>query len=168
MENLNHAVQEYHLLLQKGTLQKAYRGLMEYLMSLRTFLQNKYPDYATSNSVYFGYMDMSYFSFYPESLKKLGLKVAIVFLHQACRFEVWLAGCNKKVQKRVWEHIRKSAWKKYHLVPELKGSDAILEHILMNDPDFSDLDGLTQQIEKKTVCFIRDIESFLSEKPVDP
>ena len=38
-------------------------------MELRTQLKNKYPDYFVSGSIYYGYMDMTYFSFFPESLK---------------------------------------------------------------------------------------------------
>ncbi len=165
MDTLKDCIHEYRKLLQRGTLQKAYRGLMEYLMGLKTHFQNKYPDYSISGSLYFGYMDMSYFSFFPGSLKKLGLKVAIVFLHESFRFEVWLAGYNKKVQKKYWEHIKVSAWDQYHLVSSIQGSDSILEHVLVSDPDFSDLDALTGQIERKTMDFIKDVEQFLARNP---
>ena len=45
-----------------------------------------------------------------------------------------------------------------------KGIDSILEHILVDNPDFSDLDALTAQIEHETLAFITEIESFLSER----
>ena len=44
-----------------------------------------------------------------------------------------------------------------------KGVDSIMEHILVDNPDFSDLDALTGQIEKGTLNFISDIEDFLSK-----
>ena len=37
-----------------------------------------------------------------------------------------------------------------------------LEKILISEPDFNDLDSLTEQIESATLNFIQDVESFLS------
>jgi len=48
-------------------------------------------------------------------------------------------------------------------VEPAKGIDSVLEHILVDSPDFSDLDVLTNQIEQGTLEFIQDIESFLAE-----
>jgi hypothetical protein len=60
---------EYKKQLEKGAIKEAYRGLMDYFNALRLFFKNKYPDYFVSGSVYYGYMDMTYFSFTPGSLK---------------------------------------------------------------------------------------------------
>lgn len=157
------SMNEYRRQLEKGTIQEAYRGLMKYFMDLKTFLKNKYPDYSISGSIYTGYMDMTYFSFNPEPLKQHGLKIAIVFLHEAFRFEVWLAGYNKQVQEKYWKIIKESNWEKYKLVSSIQGADAILEHVLVADPDFADLAALTNQIERGTLSFIQDIESFLAQ-----
>ena len=75
-ENMN----EYKKQLEKGAIQEAYKGLMEYIMDLRTHFQKKYPDHFVSGSLYYGYMDMTYFSFFPESLKLRKLKIGIVFI----------------------------------------------------------------------------------------
>ena len=155
---------EYRKQLHKGALQAAYRGLMEYLLALKAHLQKKYPDYHVSGGLYPGYMDMSYFSFFPQSFKDRNLKVAVVFVHEAYRFEVWLAGVNKQVQTRYWKLFKDSGWYQYPLVPNPQGADAILEHTLVADPDFSDLEALTQQIERGTLKFIWDLEKFLSEQ----
>lgn len=40
--------------------------------------------------------------------------------------------------------------------------DSILEHVLVGNPDFGDLDALTKQIEAGVRQFIADIEDFLS------
>ena len=88
MGSFNENMLEYRKQLEKGTIKEAYRGLMDYIMELRSYFEKKYPDYFVSGSVYFGYMDMTYFSFFPESLKLLKLKVAIVFVHDTFRFEV--------------------------------------------------------------------------------
>ncbi|HOH08780.1 MAG TPA: hypothetical protein PLF89_14745 [bacterium] len=47
--------------------------------------------------MYQGYLDMTYFEFFPDKLKKCDLKLAIVFNYQAFRFEVWLAARNRQV-----------------------------------------------------------------------
>ena len=155
---------EYKEQLQKGAIQKAYRGLMDYIMDLRTYFEKKYPDHYVSGSIYFGYMDMTYFSFIPKLLKERNLKVAIVFIHETCRFEAWLAGINKQVQTKYWNLFRESEWDKYHLASSPKSSDSILEYVLVSDPDFSELDTLTNQIESETLKFIKDVEDFLSDQ----
>jgi hypothetical protein len=38
-----------------------------------------------------------------------------------------------------------------------------MEYTLADNPDFNDLDALTEQIEKGTLNFINDIEDFLSK-----
>ncbi|MEP7136141.1 MAG: hypothetical protein ABI904_14535 [Chloroflexota bacterium] len=162
MGSFHEYMSEYKKQLEQGIIQKAYKGLMEYIMDLRTHFQNKYPDYFVSGSIYYGYMDMTYFSFFPESLKQRKLKIAIVFMHETCRFEVWLAGYNKQVQTKYWKSFKESGWNKYHLVSSTKGVDSILESVLVEDPDFSDLDTLTKQIEKASLRFIKDIENFLA------
>ena len=162
MESLPEYVKEYRKQLEKGYIQKAYQGLMEYIMDLRTHFKNKYPDYFVSGSIYYGYMDMTYFAFSPESLKKRNLKIAIVFIHDTFRFEVWLAGYNKQVQQKYWKLFKESNWNKYHIVPTTKSVDSIIEYTLVDNPDFSDLDALTKHIEKGTLNFINDIEDFLS------
>ena len=163
MESFHEYIIEYREQLEKGGIKKAYRGLMEYIMDLRTHLKNKYPDYFVSGSIYYGYMDMTYFSFFPKSLKVRNLKIAIVFIHDTFRFEVWLAGYNKQVQSKYWKTFKESNWNKYHIVSTTKGADSILEHIVAGNPDFRDLDKLTKQIERETMEFIKDVESFLSK-----
>src|SRR4030042_871568 len=159
MEPFHEYINEYRQQLEKGAIIKAYKGLMEYIMDLRTYFNNKYPDYFVSGSIYYGYMDMTYFSFFPESLKQRKLKIGIVFLHEAFRFEVWLFGYNKKVQTKYWELFKESDWNKYPIVSTPKGVDAIIEHVLVDNPDFSDLDKLTKRIELETLKFINDVES---------
>lgn len=69
---------------------------------------------------------------------------------------------NKEVQAKYWDFFKKSGWDVYRLVPSIEGEDSILEHILANEPDFSDLDNLTKEIESGTLRFIKDVESFMS------
>jgi hypothetical protein len=154
---------EYRRQLEKGAIQKAYKGLMDYFMDLRTHFNKKYPDYSGSGNIYFGYMDMTYYALFPKSLKDRGLKIAIVFLHCQFRFEVWLSGINKQVQGKYWKLFKESGWTKYPIVSSLKGADSIVEGVLVEDPDFNDLDGLTKKIEGGTLKFIQEVEGFLSQ-----
>jgi hypothetical protein len=166
MESFHEYTEEYRKHLEKGAIQKAYKGLMEYIMELKTYFKNKYPDYFVSGSLYYGYMDMTYFSFFPESFKQRQLKIAIVFIHEAFRFEVWLAGYNKQVQSKYWKLIKESGWNQYQLVPSTQGADSIIESIVVDHPDFRDLDALTKQIEGATLKFIEDVEGFLSTRDI--
>jgi hypothetical protein len=163
MSSLNKAMHEYKIQLQKGEIITAYQGLMAYFNSLRNHFQKAYSHYKVPTNIYYGYMDMTYFAIIPETFQERDLKVALVFPHQEFRFEAWLAARNKKVQAKVWEAIRDSGWTKYPLVPQGKGVDGILYHVLADDPDFSDLPALTRKIESGTLAFIKELEGFLPQ-----
>ena len=165
MTAFQESMTEYKSQLAKGVIQQAYRGLMDYFWSLKTFFEKKHPDYA-SGGVYYGFMDMTYIPLFPQKLKKRKLKIAVVFVHETFKFEVWLAGVNKNIQAKYWELIKVSGFSKYRLPTTKKGADSIVEHVLAENPDFGDLDALTRQIEKGTLMFIKDIEGFLSEHGV--
>ena len=70
---------------------------------------------------------------------------------------------NRQVQTKYWELIKESGWNKYQIVSPAKGIDSIVEHILVDNPDFRDVTDLTQQIELGTLNFIQDVENFLSQ-----
>jgi len=156
-ENMN----EYKKQIQKGAIVEAYRGLMEFIMSLRTYFNNNYPDYTVPSNIYFGYMDMTYFSVIPKSFKDKKLKIAIVFNYEKFDFEVWLSAVNKNILTKYWNLMKDRTWDKYRIIKPGKGIDSILEYTLVNNPDFNNLDNLTKQIEKGTLNFIKDIEKFL-------
>jgi hypothetical protein len=168
MGSFSEAMNEYKKQIKKGLIQEAYQGLMAYFRDLNSHFKNKYPDYSVSGSIYYGYMDMTYFSLFPESLKRRKLKIAIVFIHNTFRFEVWLSGSNRKVQEKYWKLLKEIKWEKYHLASTSKGVDYVIDHILIDNPDFSDLVRLKRQIERGTLTFIRDVESVLSKNPSCP
>jgi hypothetical protein len=161
MKSLQENMIEFRKQIEKGAIQKAYRGLMEYILSLKNHFGNKHPDYSTSGSIYYGYMDMTYFSIFPSSLKDRDLKVAIVFVYDSFRFEVWLSGRNQQVLAKYWKIFKESGWDRYKIAEQGKWADSILEHILVDNPDFSDLEALTRQIDQETLKFIQEVESFL-------
>jgi hypothetical protein len=156
-------ITEYRKQLQKGAVKEAYKGLMKYFKDLRLHLKNKYPDYFLSGSIHEGQMDYTYFYFFPKSLKRQKLKIVILFIHDTFTFEVWLAGYNKNVQAKYWKLFKENDWNKYRIAPTAR--DSIINFILIDNPDFSDLADLTSQIERGTLKFINDVENFLSTLP---
>ena len=163
MTSLQEDMIEYRKQLKKGAIQKAYQGLMQYMLSLKNHFSTQHPDFSVSGSMYSGYMDMTYFSVVPKSLKDQELKIAIVFVYDSFRFEVWLSGRNQQVMAKYWKIIKDTGWEKYQLADQGKWADSILEHILVDNPDFSDLAALTRQIEQRTLKFIQDVDSFLTK-----
>ncbi len=164
MPSLREHMQEYRKQLQAGVIQQAYRGLMQYMLDLRTHFAKEHPDMAPGNT-YFGYMDMTYFPLFPAALKERKLKIAIVFLHEACRFEVWLSANNKQVQGAYLTLFKESGWDKHRLVPTAQGYDSIVESVVADNPDWGNLPALTAQIEEGTLAFIQDVEGFLARYP---
>jgi hypothetical protein len=149
--------------LREGWVITAYRGLMEFMMGLRTQFARKYPDHFISGSLYQGYMDMSYFAIAPRSLIEKKLKIAIVFNYPEFQFEVYLIGVNKKVQSRYIQLFRRSGWDKFRIAPSTDGFDFIVAHPLIKNPDFSDLTELSEAIESGVAQFDREIEGFLNK-----
>lgn len=162
MNSLTDFLTEYKTQLDKGIIQQAYRSLMQYMLELRMQFQKHFAEYEVPGNLYFGYMDMTYFAVIPGFLKQRKLKIAVVFLHEAFRFEVWLSGYNRQVQNKYWQGIRDSGWSKYKLVADPLKADAIIEHILVETPDFDSLDVLTETLENGVMIFIRDIEHYFS------
>jgi hypothetical protein len=163
MKTLQENMMEYRKQLRKGAIQKAHQGLMQYMMSLRNHFANKYPESAVSAGLYYGYMDMTYFSIFPRALKARDLKIAIVFVYDTFRFEVWLSGRNQKVMAKYWKIFTERGWNRYKIAGQGKWADSVLEHVLVDDPDFGDLRALTRQIEQGTLKFIQDVERFLTK-----
>lgn len=161
MELISEYIKEYKNQLEKGVIQRAYQGLMEYIMGLRTQFSHKFPNFAPGH-IYQGYMDMTYFPIFPKLLKSRKLKIAVVLIHDTLRFEAWLVGYNKQIQTKYWKLFKEGDFKKYRIPSTLKGIDSIIEYTLVDNPDFSDLEKLTKQIEKGTLQFIDDIKKFLS------
>ena len=162
MLSIREDMEELREQLEKGSIQKAYKALLSYMMGLRTHFKQSYTGSDVSG-LYQGYMDMTYFALFPPSLKHRNLKIAIVFNYDAFRFEAWLAGSNRKVQRQYWELFRDSQWPEYRVVAPAKGIDSIVECALAEDFDFSDPDALTSKIETATAAFIDDMERFLAE-----
>lgn len=53
MKPLNDYVNEYTKELQKGIIQKAYKGIISFMSNLKKSLETKHPEHKTS-AIYFG------------------------------------------------------------------------------------------------------------------
>jgi len=160
MDSLNQYIQEYRKQLIKGDIQKAYKGIMSFMLGLRTELENKYPEHFIS-SVYYGYMDMTYFAFTPAELRNMGLKIAIVYLHEKGTFEVWLAANNRKIQADYIKVLNAMEAGEYKISEVLPGVDSIVEAVLVARPDFDAPEDLKMQIEMSATNFTNVMISLL-------
>lgn len=156
MNSLNEQIKEYTSQLHKGHIQKAYKGIMTIMTDLRSYLTLNYPDYS-AGALYFGYMDMTYFSFTPPDLKKKNLKIALVYLHEENRFEVWLAGGNRKIQAEYVKSLAEKNIGKYSVSQIQPGVDAIIAMTIIEKPDFDDPADLKKQIGLSIIDFVRDM-----------
>lgn len=162
MESLNEHIREYSIQLDKGHIQKAYKGIMTFMSALKSYLESNNPDYLAS-ALYPGYMDMSYFAFTPPALKKMKLKIAIVFLHEECRFELWLAGNNRQIQAEYSELLGNIDLGKYTLSEIQPGVDSIVTSSIIEKPDFDDPENLKKIIEENTIEFAEEILSLMKQ-----
>lgn len=159
---LQDSIYEYQKQLKMGVIQKAYKGIMTSLSGIRSHLEKAYPDFSVS-ALYFGYMDMSYFAFTPPALKDKNLKIAIVYLHEQGRFDIWLSGGNRKIQKEWVKRLKNKDLGEYALSLVEPGIDSIVEGILVSAPDFDDLTALAKQIEDGALVFVEKMKTLTDE-----
>lgn len=84
-----------------------------------------------------------------------------MFNHRKVRFEIWLAGQNKQIQKQYREIFKGSNWNKYHIPSEIDNGFSIVDNVLVEDPDLDDFEALTEEIETKSLEFINEIMRIL-------
>ena len=148
MENLNKYVSIYKEQLNNGDILIAYNELVKFVMKLRTdFIRNLSEEYSFAG-ILNGYMDYTYFYYSNDFLKSKKLKFGFVLNHKEMRFEVWLLGNTKPTQKKYWELLKTSKWNKAKTeVPKY----SVLESVLVENPDFNNLELLTEKIENQTI-----------------
>ncbi|MBN1926815.1 MAG: hypothetical protein JW798_13370 [Prolixibacteraceae bacterium] len=148
----------YKKQMELGTIPEAYKGLIEYMMGLRTYLKTNYLGYHVG-SFYQGYMDITYFPVVTTVLKDRNLKLAIVFDHLKIRFEIWLSGQNRRVQKEYLSLFNKIELEKNYMLTE--NPDSVIEMVVLENPDFSDLNKITTEIETSIKKFITHLTGIL-------
>jgi hypothetical protein len=75
-------------------------------------------------------------------------------------------GYNKSVQAKYWKLFKENGYKSYQIQSLTKGVDYILKGVLVENPDFNNLNDLTKQIENGPLRFIDNVENFLSKNPL--
>ncbi|MCG6151685.1 DUF7000 family protein [Leptospira bandrabouensis] len=148
MKDFNDYVNAYKKQLQIGDIQEAYAGLVKYVTKLGTTLSKNLSKSYSFGSLFQGYMDYTYFYYTNKFLKDRKLKMGLVLNHPKMQFEVWLLGQTIPIQERYWEYFKNTKWNKNRTT---KPQYSILETVLIENPDFSDLDRLTKQIENHLV-----------------
>lgn len=158
MKNLNEYISVYQDQLKKGDILIAYNELVKFVMNLRTEFSKTLTDHYSFGGILHGYMDYTYFYYSNDFLKTKKLKFGLVLNHLEMRFEVWLLGNTKPVQKKYWELSKNTKWNKdKDAMPEY----SIIEATLVENPDFNDLDRLTEQIEVKLIESSNEILNYL-------
>lgn len=148
MKTFNDYVITYKKTIGKNDIQIAYEKLLKYVMQLKANCQKKLSDQFTFGNISPGYMDFTYFPFFNEFLRSQKLRFGVVLNHQKIQFELWLMGQNREIQEKYWQLLKTSGLNKYQLnMPQY----SILEFVLIEDPNFNQLNILTQQIEEKMV-----------------
>ncbi|EMJ89615.1 DUF7000 family protein [Leptospira meyeri] len=147
-KDFNDYVNSYKEQLQIGDIQEAYAGLVKYVTKLGTNLSKNLSKSYSFGSLFQGYMDYTYFYYANKFLKDRKLKMGFVLNHPKMQFEVWLLGQTIPIQERYWEYFKNTKWNKNRTT---KPQYSILETVLIEKPNFNDLDKLSAQIEKSIV-----------------
>jgi len=138
-----------------------YHELIKYMKELRAFFIKEYDPYFKEGNVYQGSPDFSYFSLTTAELKKQKLKFVIILNHKLLSFSICLSGQNKSIRKKYWQMFKDSDWNKYHLVESIDDSLSIIDHTIVENPDFSNRRTLTEQIEAESLKFINELREIL-------
>lgn len=161
--SLDEDLKEYQKQLNNGTLQKAYQSLMNYIATLRNYLISKYANDLSFGQLYQGYLDFSYFTLTPHSLKNHQLKIVLLYEHKTSQFEIMLVGQNKRIQQHYWQQLKQTDYTQYPLLAD--ATEAIIRQLLIAKPQFNNPSILTQDIENSVLDFVREISKAIEALP---
>jgi len=148
----------YKSQMEIGNVPQTYKGLVEYMMSLRTYFKNRYPDYKIG-SFYQGYMDMTYFPIITALLREKNMKLAVVLNHYKLIFEIWLSAQNRGVIKNNQELFKQAGLNNKNTFTS--NPDSIVEVVIIKNPDFNHLKEITNEIVSGVEVFLIDLEYVL-------
>ena len=148
MKNLNHYIAMYQKQLQIGDILVAYNELVKFMMKQIISLIKKLDSVYSFTGILHGYMDYTYFYFSNDFLKHKKLKLGLVLNHLDMKFEIWLVGNSKQVQKHYWELLKHSTWNSNL---EVMPTYSIIEISIIDKPDFDDLTLLSKNIETQLI-----------------
>lgn len=157
-KSLNDYVKIYKEALDQGDIQIAYHQLLNYVMALKVTFQKEKADSYTFANVQLGFMDYTYFYFSSDFLRSKKLRFAIVLNHPKMQFELWLLGQNASIQDHYWDLLKTSKW---NVDLKSRPTFSILEAVVVEQPDFNDLDALSTNIIGKALQTIDEILPLL-------
>lgn len=138
-----------------------YLQLINYMKELRKFFLKAYKTQFKLGKIYQENANYSYVSLTTEGLKKHKLKFVIILNHKELCFSICLSGQNKAVRKKYWNILKNRNHNNYHLAESIDDSLSIIEKLIVDQPDFSDKENLTQEVEEKSLKFIAEINGLL-------
>ncbi len=157
-KKLSEYIKAYKTQLEIGDIKVAYEHLVKYVMTIKARFEEALSEKYTCGNVSPGYMDFTYFPFFDTFLRSEKLRFGIVLNHKQMRFELWLMGQNSDVQKRYWALLKSSKWNENRpAMPRY----SVLEVVLVEVPDFDDLDLLTAEVIKNTVVLAKEITGYI-------
>ena len=142
-KSISDYISAYKEQLAIGDIRIAYEFLIKYVMTIKTSFEKKYREKYSCGNIGRGYLDITYFSFFDSYLRENKLRYGIILNHEKMQFELWLLGQNAEVQKNYWNLLKTSKWNETQ--PSMP-KYSVLEAVLVEKPDFSNLDDLTQKI----------------------
>jgi len=138
-----------------------YHELIAYMKKIRAYFLAEYETEFTFGSIYQGNKDYSYFSLTSEDLKRLKLKFVIIFDHVHLCFKICLSGQNKDVRKKYWNLFHESNWSKYTLATSISESLSIMDHVIVKEASFDNMNSLIEEIEQVSFKFMHELRAIL-------
>lgn len=158
---INEIINNYTNQVRKGHIKTAYKIIMTYMTNLQRSFADNFNEFQVSSNLYQGCMDMTFISLTTEDLKKRGLKIVIVYLHDKGTFEAWISGRNRNILEEHKYLVNSDTFDDIKVFHDNNNLDAIMECTLMSQPNFHNPKVLTEIIQEGTVKFINAITKAL-------
>ena len=158
-------IQEYMRLyrdqLRIGAIQKAYSRIMLVFAHLQKAITDIESGKVSSlrNS---GIFEETYFTFIPHYLVSGQLKYVVVFNHTQFNFTIYLSGRNKGITAQFKEQLERANWQGSGTNRKSKSGFSIIESILIENPDFSNIEELTSKLIREIKKFTIVTKEFLT------
>ena len=80
--------------------------------------------------------------------------MGLVLNYRKMQFEIWLLGQTIQIKEKYWEYFKSTKWNKKRTT---RPQYSILETVLIDKPNFNDLEKLSKQIENKLTSITDEI-----------
>lgn len=153
-------LETYKNLIQTTELQKGYQEFIKLFRFLKIELEKELTEFQFSGNIQENNMDFAYFQLMCDELKAKGIKIQIVFVHKAFRFEVWASGYNRKIQCEYYEKL-KNTQLPYALNDNPNRVDYILKLPIDGSVDLSDGMAILNVIKENLLSFLDFVQAEL-------